>query len=103
MNLNFKIEKQMKVLLFAFILVIQLTNAQSQSTVNVDSTFQITDIIVSPSKDTMYIVKGPTTDLIVKAWDQPGSSENYVKPVFVYVSKDRITEMLKMSRYALKN
>lgn len=94
------------ILFFTFFLTMfvrsQLVYSQDTlTTTDTNETFKLdSDIVCSPERDTMYIVKGPTTDFIIVVWDLPAYKDD--KPVFIYVSKARIKEMAKMPRYIYK-
>jgi hypothetical protein len=83
----------------------QLSAQHPQGTVTIggpdtSGTFEPSDIVCSPNKDTLYIVKGPTTAMILEVWDKPHYKDH--KPVFIYVTKQRIREMATYPRYMYK-
>ena len=81
--------------------VAQSPEGTSLSFMGTDTTFQMTDILCSPNKDTIFVVRGATTDLILEVWDQPAYREE--RPVFIYVTKSKILQMSSMPRYMRKN
>jgi len=65
---------------------------------NNDTTFTVlTDILCSPAKDTIFIVKGEMSARILEVWNQPSYKDE--KPVFIYVTPVEMTRL----RYAGKS
>jgi hypothetical protein len=79
-------------LLITFLLITQLITAQTDRT---------SQIICSPNKDTLYIVKNPTTEHILSVWDNPSYQDE--KPVFIYVTPEVFAQMAILPRYKHKS
>ena len=77
-----------------------LAFAQTKEATYKTELFVPAEILCSPDKDTMFVVKGPTTDVILEVWDMPVNADE--KPVFIFVSREVIQQMALMPRYARK-
>lgn len=83
----------MKIFLLAFFLmIVQSITAQTDKS---------SQIICSPNKDTLYIVKSSTTEHILSIWDRPLYKDE--KPVFIYVTPDVFAQMSTLPRYNHKS
>lgn len=58
-------------------------------------------VMSSPAKDTLYMVKGTTSNLIVTIWMTPEFDKT--RPVFTYITEEEMKALAKMPRYARRD